>query len=62
MAGTGGGDEQWKVGLLIAAFVVAGGGAGWGLFMVLGLPFEIIGAIIGSVLAFVLFSYVYYGR
>jgi len=62
MAGTSGGDEQWKVGLLIAAFVVGGGGAGWGLFTVLELPFEIIGAIVGSVLAFVLFSYLYYGR
>ncbi len=64
MARTQGGEsgEGWKVGLLIAVIVLAGAGAGWGILWSLELPFAFVGGIVGAILAFVLFSYLYYGR
>ncbi len=61
-SGAGDTSNQWKVGLLIVVLVLAGFGAGWGLFLALELPFGIVAGLVGGALTFVLFSYAYYGR
>ncbi|QSG01319.1 hypothetical protein [Natranaeroarchaeum sulfidigenes] len=53
---------QWKFGLLIAFVILVGFGGGWILFESLDLPFGYVGGVAGGAVAFVLFSYLYYGR
>lgn len=58
-----GSEQSWKQGLVIIILMVLGGGVGAGGLYLAEIPYGlIIGAILGAIVMFLVYSYIVYGR